>query len=63
MGIKRDRVIISRKAQKSIRKIYDFLRRESTEEIAIKVRKAIIQRCKDLKDFAGYSEEQYLSGN
>lgn len=63
MGLKRKQVIITRKAQNSIRKIYDFIRREASKEFAVKVKNAIIRRCKELKDFAGYSEEVYLSGN
>ena len=63
MGLKRKQVIITRKAQRSIRKIYDFIRHETSKEIAVKVKKAIIGRCKELKDFAGYSEEVYLFGD
>lgn len=63
MGLTRDRVIITKKAQASIYKIYKHVRRVSSEEIAKKVRDALISRCRGLKDFSGYSKERYLDGD
>ena len=61
MGIKRDRVIITRKAQRSIKEIYEFIKdREKSIEKAHYVRKAIINKCFELKTFSGYSKEPYL---
>jgi len=60
MEIKREKVIISRKAQISIKEIFEFVKKESSTEIAQKVKNTIITKCKSLKDFAGYSKERYL---
>jgi plasmid stabilization system protein ParE len=61
MGIKRDRVIITRKAQRSIKEIYEFIKdHEKSAEKAHQVRKAIINKCFELKTFSGYSKEPYL---
>ena len=58
--MKRERVIISRKAQNSIKDIYDYLKFETSPETANKVKQGIIDKCKSLKDFAAYSKEDYL---
>ena len=61
MGIKREKVLITRRAQQSIKEIFDYIRnREQSVEKAHYVRKAIIEKCADLKDFSGYSKEKYL---
>ena len=60
MVMNRAGVIISRKAQESIRNIFNHVKRETSEETAQNVKSAIISRCKELKDFAGYSKEKYL---
>ncbi len=62
--MKRDKVVISKKAQESIKKIFDYVKRESNSlETAQKVRISLINRCKSLKDFSGYSKEKYLEGD
>ena len=54
MGIKRDRVIITRKAQQSIKEIYEYIKnREKSVEKAHYVRKTIISNCFELKTFSG----------
>ena len=63
MGLIRERVIITRKAQASIYNIYKHLSRVSSEEIAKKVRDTLISTCRGLKDFSGYSNERYLDGD
>jgi len=63
MGLKREKVIITRKAQESIREYYNYIKRTASQESAHKVRKAILDKCKGLKDFSGYSEERYLKGD
>ena len=61
MGIKRERVIITRRARNSIANIYKYIKtREKSAEKAHYVRKAIIDKCFALKEFAGYSKEAYL---
>lgn len=59
--MKRERVIIARKAQRSIKEIYEFIKNnEKSVEKAHYVRKAIIEKCLELKNFSGYSKESYL---
>ncbi len=60
MEMKREKVIISRKAQYSIKEIHEYLKKEISLETAKKVKNAIINKCKNLKDFAGYSKEHFL---
>ena len=60
MGLKREKVIISRKAQESIKGIFDYVKEESSLSAAQKVRSGIISKCRSLKDFSGYSTERYL---
>jgi len=60
MEMNRDKVIISRKAQESIKEIFNYVRRESSLNTAQKVKNSIIDRCKNLKDFSGYSKERFL---
>lgn len=62
MGLKKEKVIITRKAQESIKEIFEYTKVESSSlETARKVRDSIIAKCKSLKDFSGYSEETYLA--
>jgi len=63
MDIRPPKVIISKKAQVSIKEIHEYLRKEVSLETAKKVKKAIIDKCKNLKNFAGYSKELYLDGD
>jgi len=58
--MKREKVIISRKAQESIKGIFNHVKRASSLETAQKVKITIITECKELKDFSGYSKERYL---
>ncbi len=60
MEMKREKVIISRKAQESIKAIFNHVKRESSLETAQRVKSTIISECKELKEFAGYSKERYL---
>ena len=61
MGLKNRRpVIISRSAQKSIKKIYDYIKERESTPVAHTVRHAIIKSCKELGSFSGYSVEHYL---
>ena len=60
MGLKREKVIISRKAQESIKGIFEYVKEESSVGIAQKVRNTIIAKCKSLKEFSGHSNERYL---
>jgi plasmid stabilization system protein ParE len=60
MGLKRERVIISRKAQESIKGIFEYVKKESSLGTAQKVRSTLITKCKSLKEFSGYSNERYL---
>ena len=58
--MKREKVIISRKAQESIKRIFNHVKRESSLETAQRVKFTVINECKNLKEFAGYSKERYL---
>ena len=60
MEIKEKKVIISKKAQVSIWQIYEYLKQEVSLRTAQKVKKGILNKCKSLKDFSGYSKEEYL---
>lgn len=61
MGLKHRRsVVISRSAQNSIRDIYEYIKKRESVAVAHKVRQAIIERCRLLGDFSGYSKERYL---
>jgi plasmid stabilization system protein ParE len=61
MGLKKQKVIISNKARKSIREIFDEIKdREKSLSIAHYVRDGIIEKCLELKNFSGYSQEDFL---
>ncbi len=55
-----NRVIVSHKARASLREYYEYLRQEVSEEIARHVKNGILEKCKSLKNFSGYSIETYL---
>ena len=58
--MQRDKVVISKKAQESIKEIFNYVQRDSSLNTAQKVKTRIIERCKNLKGFSGYSKERYL---
>jgi len=60
MVIKKTGVIISNKARQSLRNHIIYLKKEVSKETAELVRNGILEQCKLLKDFAGYSVEPYL---
>ncbi len=60
MVIKKSKVIISNKARASLRSYIKHLKEEVSEETAEYVRKGIIDMCKQLEDFSGFSVERYL---
>ncbi|MCF8358867.1 MAG: type II toxin-antitoxin system RelE/ParE family toxin [Prolixibacteraceae bacterium] len=60
MVMKKSRVIIAHKARASLRGYVQYLKREVSEETAEHVRIGILDKCKSLKDFSGYSKERYL---
>jgi len=61
VGLKQKRkVIISRNAQRSLKVIYDHIRKKEPKHIAHRVKKEIIECCKDLQYFSGYSKELLL---
>ena len=61
MEMKRQKVIISKKAQQSIKNIYEYIKKEVSNQTALYVKNGILQKCKSLKEFAGYSKERYLT--
>ena len=63
MEMKREKLIISRKAQVALKEIFEFVKKEATPQVAKKVKDTIIVKCKSLKDFARYSKERYLSND
>jgi plasmid stabilization system protein ParE len=60
MVIKKSKVVISNKARESLRSYVRHLKEKVSPEMAEHVRSGIINKCKKLKDFSGYSEERYL---
>ncbi|MFW5756086.1 MAG: type II toxin-antitoxin system RelE/ParE family toxin [Tangfeifania sp.] len=58
--MKKRRVIISLKARNSLYEYYEYLKNEVSKETADYVKNGILQSCRDLKDFSGYSKEFYL---
>lgn len=61
MGLKHRRsVVISRSAQQAIKEIFDYIKQRESITVVHKVRQAIIERCRSLGEFAGYSKEPYL---
>jgi plasmid stabilization system protein ParE len=58
--MKRRRVIISFKARNSLREFHSFLMQKVSKEIADYVIKGILQRCRQLGNFSGFSKEYYL---
>lgn len=58
--MKRERVVISFKVRKSLRDFHNYLANEVSKETADYVVKGILQRCKQLKNFSGFSKELYL---
>lgn len=60
MVMKKSGVIISHKARSSLRKYIEHLKKEASQETAKYVKSRILERCKSLKDFSGYSIEHYL---
>jgi len=60
MVIKKGRVIITHKARTSLRSYIEYLKKNLSEETAQHVRKGIIDTCKGLMNFSGYSRERYL---
>lgn len=62
MGLKRySRVVMSGQAQEAIREIAAYVARRHSQTMAKWVRSSLLEKCKSLKDFAGYSKEVYLS--
>lgn len=61
MEIKSIKVVISRRARKSIDEIYNYIKdKTKSVDTAHYVRKSILDKCLSLKDFSGYSKETYL---
>ena len=60
MVTKNSKVIISNKARESLRSYVKYLKKEASPEMAEHVREGIIKKCRELKDFSGYSVERYL---
>lgn len=60
MVMKKSGVIITHKARSSLRAYIEYLKKEVSAETAEHVKIGIIERCKSLKDFSGYSIERYL---
>ena len=58
--MKKGRVIITHKARISLRSYIIYLKENVSEEAAQHVRKGIIDTCKGLMNFSGYSRERYL---
>jgi plasmid stabilization system protein ParE len=60
--MKKSGVIITHKARASLRAYIEYLKKEVSPESAQHVKTGIIERCKSLRDFSGYSIERYLEG-
>jgi len=62
MGLKKSKVVVSLKARESLKEHIEYLKREVSLETAEHVRKGILNKCRQLKDFSGFSRERYLEG-
>lgn len=60
MVMKKRNVILSLKAKSSLVDIIAYLKKNASSSIAKYVRKGLIEKCKSLGDFSGYSKERYL---
>ncbi len=60
MVVKKFKVVISNKARASLRDHIKYLKQEVSAETAEYVRKGIIDTCKNLAVFSGFSVERYL---
>lgn len=61
MGLTRKRVIITKRARRSIREVYEFIKeREQSSIKAHYVRQSLVDKCRSLKHFSGYSKERFL---
>lgn len=58
--MKKERIIISFKARKSLRDFHNYLVREVSKETAEYIVKGILHRCRQLKDLSGFSKEPNL---
>lgn len=56
----REKVVISPKARESLKQYVKYLKEEVSPEVAERVWEGIINKCKQLKSFSGYSKEPYL---
>ncbi|MBN2683632.1 MAG: type II toxin-antitoxin system RelE/ParE family toxin [Bacteroidales bacterium] len=54
-------VVISNKARKSVREIFEYIReREKSIKTAKYVKNKILEKCKSLSSFSGYSIDPFL---
>ncbi len=60
MGLKKRKVVFTDKAKQSIYDITSYLSHKVSTQTARYVKKEILNKCRSLSDFAGYSSDPYL---
>jgi plasmid stabilization system protein ParE len=58
--MRRKKIIFSINAKNSLQDIIYYLKTNVSPSVAEHVRKGILEKCKSLKNFSGYSKERYL---
>jgi plasmid stabilization system protein ParE len=59
--MKRRKVIFSRKFKESLKEYIKYLKINISEQTSIHVRNGILEKCRGLSDFAGFSKELYIT--
>ncbi len=60
MGLAKKKVVITKVAQESVREIFDYLKNVHSLGVAKTVKRGLLNACKDLADFSGFSSEPLL---
>jgi len=58
--MKRRKVIFSRKFKESLKEYVRYLKENISEDTANHVKNGILDKCRSLSDFAGFSKELYI---
>jgi len=58
--IKKRKVVLSQKARDSLRNYFSYLKREVSEKTALHVQNGILEKCKGLSRFSGFSKELFI---
>lgn len=58
--MKKRKVVFSQKARDSLRNYFSYLKREVSEKTALHVQNGILEKCKGLSRFSGFSKELFI---